>query len=268
MGMEVVVLSGGFDPLHDGHIEMFRAAASKYDYVIVGLNSDEWLSRKKGQPFMSYSVRKSILSSIKYIDEVQSFDDFDDTCINLLENVALLYANITFGNGGDRAEGNFPEYDFCLHHSIDIDDTLGGQTKINSSSNFLAQWKIKGEKRDWGEWKVLNNYNSTTKVKELVVLPREKLSWQSHEHRSELWFVREGVATVYHSKDGIDVFKTKLKKHESITIPVNHWHQLCNFEEQVLSVIEIQYGSNCVEYDILRKPRPSTRDEQFDNLLS
>ena len=133
--------------------------------------------------------------------------------------------------------------------------------------NSGFEWFLETCKRDWGEWKVLNDYNNTTKIKELVVFPGQKLSWQSHEHRSELWFVREGLATVYYSKDGVDVLKTKLKKHESFTIPTYQWHQLCNFEEEVLSVIEIQYGSNCVESDILRKPRPSTGDEQFDHLL-
>ena len=265
--MEVVVLSGGFDPVHDGHVEMFKAASLKYDYVIVGLNSDEWLKRKKGQPFMDMSVRKSIIAAMTYVDEIMEFDDSDGTCIDLLNKVADLHTNVTFGNGGDRADGNFPESDFCVLRGIAVDDTLGGTTKINSSSDFLAQWRIRGTKRDWGEWKVLNNYNGTTKVKELVVLPGEKLSWQSHEHRSELWFVREGVATVYHSEDGKDVFKTTLKQHETLTIPVNHWHQLCNDTEWILSVIEVQYGDNCVEYDIVRAPRPRTRDEQFDTMF-
>ena len=73
--MEVIVLSGGFDPVHDGHISMFREAAQKYDYVMVGLNSDDWLTRKKGRAFMTYDVRKAILQSIKYIDEVVGFNE-------------------------------------------------------------------------------------------------------------------------------------------------------------------------------------------------
>ena len=65
--MNVIVLSGGFDPVHDGHIEMFKDAARKYDYVIVGLNSDDWLARKKGRAFMGFDVRKAILDSIQYL---------------------------------------------------------------------------------------------------------------------------------------------------------------------------------------------------------
>jgi cytidyltransferase-like protein len=257
--MEVVVLSGGFDPVHDGHIAMFEAAAKKYDYVVVGLNSDPWLVRKKGKAFMPFSVRKKVLQSIKWIDEVWDFDDEDGSAISLLNQAALQFANVTFGNGGDRKYGNFPEFDFCQYALIDIDDTLGGTAKLNSSSDFLSNWRIESCQRDWGEWKVLNNYSGTTKVKELVVLPGEELSWQSHEHRSELWFVREGEATVYYSEDGKNVQKTILNQHKSFTIPVNHWHQLCNDSEWILSIIEIQYGSDCIESDIMRDTRPSSR---------
>lgn len=257
--MEVVVLSGGFDPVHDGHTAMFEAAARKYDYVIVGLNSDDWLTRKKGKPFMPFSVRRNILLSIKWIDEVWDFDDEDDTANSLLHDAVLRFPNLVFGNGGDRKDGNFPEYDFCQQQDIIIDDTLGGTSKINSSSDFLSQWRIEGCKREWGEWKVLNNYNNTTKVKELVVLPGQSLSWQKHKHRDELWFIREGKATIHYSTDteGDVVYVQKLDKHETFTLFNNKWHQLSNNEESILSVIEIQYGSDCVESDILRKPSPS-----------
>jgi D-beta-D-heptose 7-phosphate kinase/D-beta-D-heptose 1-phosphate adenosyltransferase len=261
MGMEVVVLSGGFDPVHDGHVAMFEAAAHKYDYVVVGLNSDEWLARKKGKAFMPYHVRESILKSIKWVDEVWEFDDSDDSANALLHHASLQFANVTFGNGGDRKNGNFPELDYCKLAGIDIDDTLGGTSKINSSSDFLAQWRIESCQRDWGEWKVLNNYNNTTKVKELVVLPGQSLSWQKHQNRNEIWFIREGNATVYYSTDteGTLNFVKKLKKHQSFNLYRNKWHQLVNEEDYVLSVIEIQYGDDCSESDILRKPRPSTR---------
>jgi len=257
--MEIVVLSGGFDPVHDGHIAMFEAAARKYDYVIVGLNSDNWLSRKKGKPFMPYSVREKVLKSIKWVGEVWDFDDSDDSACNLLESVAFSHANITFGNGGDRSNDNYPEYDFCLAQGINIDDTLGGSSKLNSSSDFLNEWRIETCKRTWGEWKVLNNYNSTTKVKELVVKPGESLSWQKHQFRNELWFVREGTATVFYSADanGTDLMKTTIGKHQTHTLYVNRWHQLVNETDKELSVIEIQYGTKCLESDIIRSPRPS-----------
>ena len=165
--MNVIVLSGGFDPVHDGHIEMFKDAAKKYDYVIVGLNSDEWLVRKKGRAFMGFTVRKAILDSIQYIDQVISFDDSDDTAIQAIEYARNNYQFVTFGNGGDRRD-NFPEADHCREHDVAIDDSLGGNTKLNSSSDFLAEWKFQPTDREWGLWKVLADYK-TVKVKELVV---------------------------------------------------------------------------------------------------
>ena len=90
----VIILSGGFDPIHKGHMRMFREAANLGHQVIVGLNSDEWLSRKKGKPFMKFYERKEILEGIKYISSVVSFDDSDDTACSLLHQVRTTY------NGG------------------------------------------------------------------------------------------------------------------------------------------------------------------------
>lgn len=256
--MEVIVLSGGFDPVHDGHISMFREAAEKYDYVIVGLNSDEWLTRKKGRAFMTYDVRKSVLQSIKWVDEVIGFNDDDDTCCDVLEYALSAHSNVSFGNGGDRTEGNFPELNYCNQNDIQIDDTLGGATKINSSSDILAQWTYQLTKRDWGLWKVLADYQ-TVKVKELVVNPMSELSWQSHEHRNEIWFIRQGTAKIYYSADdeGKEVFVTTKRENQTFDIPVRKWHQLVNETKELLSIIEIQYGTDCVESDILRSSRPA-----------
>lgn len=255
--MNVVVLSGGFDPVHDGHIEMFKEAAKKYDHVIVGLNSDNWLVRKKGRAFMGFEVRKAILKSIQYIDQVIAFDDSDDTANDAIYYANVKFENVTFGNGGDRKD-NFPEADYCREHNIKIDDTLGGSSKLNSSSDFLADWKFQPTDREWGLWKVLADYK-TVKVKELVVAPNSSLSWQSHEKRNELWFIREGIATIYYSSDdgGKDVFATIKSPNDTFMINKRKWHQLANETEESVSVIEIQYGDECVEHDILRAVRPT-----------
>ena len=256
--MDVIVLSGGFDPVHDGHISMFKEAAQKYDYVIVGLNSDDWLTRKKGRAFMTYDVRKAILQSIEYIDEVIGMNDEDGTCCDVLEYALSTHTNVSFGNGGDRAEGNFPELDYCNQNDIQIDDTLGGSSKLNSSSEILAQWSFQLSKRDWGLWKVLADYK-TVKVKELIVNPHSELSWQSHENRNELWFIRQGTATIYYSSDdeGKDVFVTTKKPTQTMSIPQRKWHQLVNETDELVSVIEIQFGTDCNESDILRAVRPA-----------
>lgn len=261
MSRSIIVLSGGFDPLHEGHIAMFDAASASYDVVYVGLNSDEWLTRKKGKPFMTFKTRWSILKSLTQIDYIAAFDDSDDSAIDLLKR--LLDWNrpgdsITFGNGGDKANSNYPEYDFCIKNNIKINDTLGGSHKINSSSALLKNWNIESMIRDWGQWKVLHSYPPETKIKELIVTPGASLSWQQHLQRSEKWFIRTGIATLYHSNDyDKNINKNILVKDDMITIPSERWHKLLNDYKENLSIIEIQYGSNCIESDIIRKPFPS-----------
>ena len=261
MSPEIVILSGGFDPIHEGHLAMLRDAYSRYDKVIVGLNSDEWLARKKGKPFMSFDSRKTVLESMFLIDSVLSFDDADGSALSLLKNCMSLYPNskLIFGNGGDRSNSNYPEWDFCQANGIGIDDTLGGSHKMNSSSTLLDSWKTDSTIRDWGMWKVLHNYlPNTTKIKELVVNPKESLSWQMHHHRSEVWFIREGTATVHHSNYPDEyIEETILRKNDVFIIPLAKWHRLCNETKEILSIIEIQYGSDCVESDIIRQPFPS-----------
>lgn len=254
----IVVLSGGFDPLHEGHVAMLREARAKYEKVIVGVNSDEWLTRKKGKPFMSFESRKTILESIHYVDSVLSFNDADNSAVSLLKYCMTLYPNskLTFGNGGDRSNSNYPEWAFCQTNNIGVDDLLGGSHKMNSSSTLLGSWKTDSTIRDWGMWKVLHNYSpNTTKIKELVVNPKESLSWQMHHQRSEVWFVREGTATVHHSNyPDTDIEKSILRKNDVFIIPLAKWHRLCNETKEILSIIEIQYGDDCIESDIVRRP--------------
>ena len=136
--MEVIVLSGGFDPVHDGHISMFREAAQKYDHVIVGLNSDDWLTRKKGRAFMTYDVRKTILQSIKYVEWAMVSIDQDKTQIKSIEEVHAIYGathQLMFANGGDQNNNTIPEADICRELGVVLVDGLG--EKIQSSSWLL-----------------------------------------------------------------------------------------------------------------------------------
>ena len=137
----VIIVSGGFDPVHKGHIRMFREAANLGANVVVGLNSDEWLSRKKGKPFMKWDERAELLESCKFINQVIPFDDSDDTASNVIERVHLMYSsdyNIYFANGGDRKKGNVPELDTCKDLNVVMLWGVGGG-KIQSSS-----WLING----------------------------------------------------------------------------------------------------------------------------
>ena len=94
--MKVVLVTGGFDPLHSGHIEYFKAAKALGFLLIVGINSDAWLTRKKGQPFMPMQERKAIIESLYQVHKVIEFDDSDDTAINAIKKVKEFYpkANI------------------------------------------------------------------------------------------------------------------------------------------------------------------------------
>lgn len=109
--------------------------------------------------------------------------------------------------------------------------------------------------RQWGHYSVLHENGDQVKVKELVVEPGKKLSMQRHQERAEHWFVAEGIATVYTLNDAGEQAKLlgTYEKFQHIHIDRTQWHQLCNLSEQPLKVIEIQYGSACVEEDIERK---------------
>jgi len=139
----VIIVSGGFDPVHKGHMRMFREAANLGANVVVGLNSDDWLTRKKDKPFMKWDERAEILECCKFVNQVLPMDDSDDTASDIIFKVCKLYNNedfnIYFANGGDRKVGNVPELDVCKKLGVVMLWGIGGG-KIQSSS-----WLIKGE---------------------------------------------------------------------------------------------------------------------------
>jgi len=249
--MRIVVVSGGFDPLHAGHIAMLREAESLGDYLIVGINSDEWLSRKKGKNFLSYSDRASIIKSLIFVDEVIIFNDNDNTACDLLYKVKYKFPHdtIIFANGGDRTKDNIPEMNVG---GVEFIFGVGGSHKINSSSEILTKWKENKTDRPWGYYKVIYDIPGV-KVKELVIEPFYSLSMQRHFFRSEHWIVAEGKCVVNSRLDsGYNLPSVMLKKHESYDITVGEWHQLCNPFVEPCHIIEIQYGEKCIEEDISR----------------
>ena len=139
---EIVVVSGGFDPIHSGHIKLINEA-NKHGDVIVLLNSDKWLRNKKGKEFLNFYERKIIMSNIKGVINVIEFDDSDKTCIDGIKKAKSLYKNsiIKFANGGDRNNETTPEKEFCDKNDIDTLFGIGGNNKSNSSSWILKKWK-------------------------------------------------------------------------------------------------------------------------------
>ena len=135
--MKISVVSGGFDPLHSGHIEYFKAAANLGDKLIVALNSDEWLKKKKGKVFLPFEERANIVSHLGMVDEVIDFkDDQLGSCKDGIQKVIQKYPNgeVYVCNGGDRNKTNIPEMEI---EGINFIFGVGGEYKKNSSSWIL-----------------------------------------------------------------------------------------------------------------------------------
>lgn len=243
---KIAVISGGFDPLHSGHIKLIKAARALGDMLIVGINSDEWLARKKGRAFMPWTERLAVLNNLKQVDEVYTFDDEDGTACHLLQQVRAHYptAEIIFANGGDRTRDNIPE---MTVPGVEFAFGIGGTDKANSSSWILEEWKAPKTERPWGYYRVLHEV-AGTKVKELTVEPGQSLSMQRHADRREYWLVTSGECKV--EKEYGAMF---IRKHETVAIPVGEWHQLSNPFKEPCKLVEIQYGDRCVEDDIERR---------------
>ena len=141
---ELVLVSGGFDPIHSGHIYLIQEA-SKYGDVIVLLNSDKWLREKKGREFLPFVERETIMKSLKNVIDVLSFDDSDKTCVDGIRKAINKYPNhkIMFANGGDRNDKSTPETLFCEKNKVETLWGIGGNDKSNSSSWILRKWQEK-----------------------------------------------------------------------------------------------------------------------------
>jgi len=250
----IVLITGGFDPLHSGHIAYFKAARTLGDMLIVGLNSDEWLVRKKGAAFMPWNERLCIINNLSMVDEVYTFDDEDGSARHFIQQARAHYpdATLVFANGGDRTKDNIPEMD-VQDNNIEFIFGVGGEDKKNSSSWILQEWKAPKTERQWGYYRVLHEVPGM-KVKELTVNPGKSLSMQRHNHRAEYWIVSEGKAVVNSEMaGGYALPSTVLIPHEEYKVPLREWHQLTNPFEVPVKVVEIQYGDRCVEEDIERK---------------
>jgi len=132
---DTVVVSGGFDPVHIGHVRMILGA-HEYGDVIVVANSDSWLFRKKGFVFMSWDQRKEILEALKGVVRVEWVDDQDETVCEALKRIKPTY----FANGGDRKSDNVPEVQVCKELGIELLWNVGGD-KIASSSQLVDKCK-------------------------------------------------------------------------------------------------------------------------------
>ena len=139
--MNIVVTSGGFDPIHPGHIMYLQSAASHGDKHICIVNSDKFLVAKKGYYVQSWIARMTILLNIKGVDYVIPAIDEDDTVRQTLRWIRAEYPNdvIFFMKGGDRAKDEIPEKDVCDELGIHIWDGVGGRDKVDSSQRIIGR---------------------------------------------------------------------------------------------------------------------------------
>jgi cytidyltransferase-like protein len=253
--MAVVLVTGGFDPLHSGHIEYFKAAKKLGDKLIVGVNSDEWLTRKKGRPFMPFKERIAIIKELSVVDKVIAFDDSDNSaCGAIFLTMSTETEKIIFANGGDRTNTTTPEYaTYGDHSNVDFAFGVGGENKANSSSWILDEWKTQKTERDWGYWRVLDDRpEKGYKVKELVIYPGKALSDQKHFKRSEEWNVLEGIVKMDTEWNSIQSSILLEQKSRTFEISKEVWHKASNPGTENTHILEIQWGE-CYEEDIERR---------------
>ena len=245
------LLLADFDPLHSGHIEYFKAAKALGNILVVGVNSDSWLRRKKGREFMPGYERIKIIENLKMVDHCILFNDTEDHAIEAIRNVKTIYPNsqIVFANGGDRTAENIPE---MSELDVIFEFGVGGEDKKNSSRWILEEWKAPKTDRPWGYYRVLHNEVLGTKVKELTIEPGKSLTMQRHWDRNEHWHVAEGRCQV-DFEDSTTKSHINLKQHDQFTIKTECWHQLHNPYDVPCKIVEIQYGITCDEDDIERR---------------
>ena len=240
--MKTVIVTGGFDPLHSGHIAYFEEARKLGDRLLVGLNSDDWLIRKKGYYTMPVRERASVVAALSSVHDAYEFNDDDDTACAFIKYVLDRWygEQIIFANGGDRIAGNCPELtvaDPMLTFAFNV----GGEKVYSSSDAGRVQ-------RSWGWWRVLA-VGEEYKVKELCIEPQQSLSMQRHEHRQENWTILDGQCVLQVEDNSYD-----LGKFDTYGINTMEWHQATNpTADKDCHILEIQIGDICEEDDIERR---------------
>ncbi len=246
---DFAIVSGGFDPVHVGHLRMFQDANKLADKVIVLLNNDDWLIKKKGKPFMSQEQRKEILKEFISISEVIIQKSSEKSSNLAIKEFAAKNPNkkICYCNGGDRSNiKNILEAKMCAELNIELEFEIGGKEKIESSSQLTKNYLGNVEKRPWGNYHIIAK-NTGYQIKEIKVNQNSKLSLQKHKSRSEFWQIVKGKSKII-----IEEKEYFLKEKEHIYIPKNTIHRIENIGKEELIFIEIQLGENLKEEDIIR----------------
>ena len=244
-----VAVSGGFDPLHIGHVRMFKEARTLGNKLVVIMNNDNWLRAKKGFTFMSQRERVEIIRSLPFVDKVVLTDhkkgDKDMSVCHSLAKVRPA----TFANGGDRVSKNVPEVALCKKLGIKMIFNVGHGGKVQSSSWMVNAARRPASKsvRPWGEyygWDSGEGWN----LKTIYIKPKKRLSLQYHHHREEWWLLVEGDATavVHEGKKSLTI---PLRKGEVFRVQKKQVHRLSS--KKGGTIVEVAYGK-FDEDDIVR----------------
>jgi cytidyltransferase-like protein len=287
---KIAITSMYANPLHPGHIECLELSKELSDELIVIVNSDYQAKLKRGsESFQDEQYRMKLIDSLKSVDRVVLSIDTDSSVCKTLEQVLIELkkrddvGEIIFTKGGDCFANEIPERTILDTYGVKIVDGLGA--KIHSSSSYVKrienlndteklaktlatvpekdreQEYIEVGVRPWGVYYVLED-KTDFKVKKIIVTPRQRLSLQSHEHRSEHWVVVFGVATVTIREKGHPdhIGHSILKQNQSCYVPQGFVHRLANLGEEPLVIVEVQCGKYTGEDDIERYEDDHGRD--------
>ncbi len=288
--MKIAITSVYANPLHPGHIECFDMSKQIADELWVIVNNDLQAKIKRGtESFQDEQFRMQVVGSLKAVDRVILSVDADSTvCATLEQTLAEIAARpeiteVIFTKGGDRFASEIPEAAILKKHGVKIIDSLGAKTHSSSSyvnrvANQADSLKLQAELasipkemqeqeyievgyRPWGVYYVLED-KPNFKVKKIIVKEGQRLSLQSHKHRSEHWVVVEGEATlqIRQVEHPDHIGHQILYPNQSCYIPQGHVHRLANHGTSPLVLIEVQTGSYTGEDDIIRYQDDYARD--------
>jgi len=254
-GGTVAVVSGGFDPIHAGHIALIREAAT-IGKVHVLLNSNDWLKRKKGRAFLDYDTRAEIISEFSSVHAVSPVADRDGTVVNGLRYVQERYTHskIAFLNGGDRTSKSTPERAYCEENNIKLIWNVGGGKQASSSELLETYNSSTGSTtiRTWGEYEVLEQ-GQKWRAKILRINPGRALSLQRHFKREERWIVVQGEGKVWVNEVFLHKKLKPLRVGSVVEIAKKEYHWLHNTSSsEQLIIIEAWLGEELSESDIER----------------
>jgi cytidyltransferase-like protein len=265
-----VVVSGGFDPLHSGHIALFKNA-SQYGKVIAIVNNDNFLLKKKKYIFMPIAERLKVVSSNQFISKaIMSIDQDNTVSLSIQKLIDDGYNIRCFANGGDRKTLiDIPESKVCQKNNIQLVFGIGGgktQSSSDLTENLFALMSHETEikqniliknitQKPWGHYQLLQK-GSAFLVKKLTINAGEEISNQFHEHRHEHWVLVSGAIEVI-----LDDIKHEMQSNDHIYIPQGSKHQIINPYSQPAEIIEIQLGNIIEENDIVRLSDKYNRDD-------